>query len=67
MTAADGVELRAIWDLLRRQWRLILGLPLAVGLISLATHRPDPLAYRTRLAFALDIPRSALVPGSDEG
>lgn len=52
---------------LRRRAALVLGLPLAVGALSTLFHTPAPVVYETHLTFAVDIPQSALVPGSDEG
>jgi len=52
---------------LRRRARLLVGLPVLVALLSVATLRPAPPVYQARLAFAVDIPRSAIVVGSDEG
>ncbi|HQZ69723.1 MAG: hypothetical protein ACH37Z_08920 [Anaerolineae bacterium] len=63
----EGIELRLLVAVLRRRWKTVLALPLAVGLFSLATATPPPVLYRTQLAFAVDIPRSALLEGSDEG
>jgi capsular polysaccharide biosynthesis protein len=63
----EGIELWALAAVLRRRWKTVLALPLVVGLLSLATADRPPLVYRTQLAFAVDIPRSALLEGSDEG
>jgi len=52
---------------LRRQAWLILGLPLLVAILSVGVARPRPATYQAHLAFAVDIPRSAIVIGSDEG
>lgn len=63
----EGPELARLLVLLRRRWRSILILPLATAAISLAFADPPPTVYRSQLAFAVDIPRSALLEGSDEG
>ena len=63
----EDIELRQLAGLLQRRWKTLLILPLAVGLLSLVTATRPPVVYRTQLAFALDIPRSALLEGSDEG
>jgi hypothetical protein len=52
---------------LRRRWWLIVGLPLLVAVLSVATAKAPPTQYQARLSFAVDIPRSAIVIGSDEG
>jgi hypothetical protein len=67
MADADGLTVTALWRVLRRRWWLWVGLPAAVAAVSLATIKPPPAQYQARLAFAVDIPRSALVAGSDEG
>lgn len=52
---------------LRRQAVLVFGLPLLVGL-GYRWFGPSPaVTYQARLAVAVDIPRSAIVVGSDEG
>ncbi len=56
-----------LWRVLRRRWWLWVGLPVVVLVLSLATARPQPVQYQARLAFAVDIPPSAIVAGSDEG
>lgn len=63
----EGIELRVLAAVLRRRWKTVLSLPLAVGLLSLAMADRPSLVYRTQFAFAVDIPRSALLEGSDEG
>lgn len=63
----EGMEVRALAAVLRRRWRTVLALPLVVGLLSLASAEAPPLVLQTRLAFAVDIPRAALLAGSDEG
>ena len=52
---------------LGRRLPLIVGLPLIVAALSFALHTPPPVRYETHLTFAVDVPQSALVPGSDEG
>ena len=52
---------------LRRRWWLLLAFPVAVVLLSVLASRPRPETYEARLRFAVDIPRSAVVEGSDEG
>lgn len=52
---------------IRRRWPLVVGLPAAVVVASLALHRPPPAMLQAQLSFAIDIPASALVEGSDEG
>lgn len=66
-TAAVGLGVAELARILRRRWGWVLGLPLVVLLFSLATARAAPTVYQARLAFAVDVPRSALVPGSEEG
>lgn len=61
MTAREALVI------LRRRWWLVVGLPLAVVATTMAVTRPEPVVYEARLRFAVDIPRSALLPGSDEG
>jgi capsular polysaccharide biosynthesis protein len=63
----EGMTLRVLAAVLRRRWKTVLFLPLGVGLLSRATAEDPPLVLQTRLAFAVDIPRSALLVGSDEG
>lgn len=62
-----GLDLLDLGRGLRRRWWIVLGLPLLVGLLSLATYEPPPPRYQARLSFAVDLPASALQPGSDEG
>ncbi len=52
---------------LRRRFALLVGLPLAVAGLSIVFHQPPSIRYQTQLTFAVDVPQSALVPGSDEG
>jgi capsular polysaccharide biosynthesis protein len=52
---------------LRRRWWLLAAFPAAVVLVSVLIGRPRPATYEARLRFAVDIPRSAVVEGSDEG
>jgi len=52
---------------LRRRWVLLLGVPALVLAASLALHRPPPERLQAKLSFAIDIPATALVAGSDEG
>ena len=61
------MEAREALVVLFRRWWLLLGLPVAVAILSLAMAQPAPHVYEARLRFVIDIPRSALVPGSDEG
>lgn len=56
----------ALTVLRRRAW-LVLGLPVLVALVSLATYKPPPQVFQARLTFAVDVPRSALLAGSNEG
>jgi capsular polysaccharide biosynthesis protein len=65
--ADDGLTVLEVWRLLRRRRWLVVGLPVAVALLSLATAQPPPVQYQARLAFAVDVPPSAIVVGSDEG
>lgn len=67
MTADDGISLVELLRVLRRRWWWVLGLPAAVLALSLLTLKPAPAQYQARLAFAVDVPRSAIVIGSDEG
>jgi capsular polysaccharide biosynthesis protein len=60
------MELGEALVILRRRWWLVLGLPALVAVLSLATHASPPEVHQVRLAFAIDIPRSARVPGSDD-
>ncbi len=73
-SAMTGDAIPPVWlvwrDLaqrLRRQALLILGLPLLVGIFSLVSPRRPAQIYQARLSVAVDIPRSAIVVGSDEG
>lgn len=52
---------------LRRRLALVVGLPLAVAIASLALDRAPAERLQAQLSFAIDIPASALVAGSDEG
>lgn len=61
------MDVPEIVAVLRRRWWLVCGLPVAVGLLSWVAARPAPIVVEARLRFAVDIPRSALVEGSDEG
>ena len=63
----DGIPLLEIWRILRRRWWLVLGLPLATALLSLLLAEPPPRRYAVTLAFAIDVPASSVVPGSEEG
>lgn len=56
-----------VLTLLRRRWWLVAGLPALVALVSLLTVDRPPPTYQARLTFAVDIPRTAIVDGSDEG
>ncbi len=62
-----GISLGEALAVLRRWWWLVVGLPALVLALSLATFREPPPIYQARLTFAVDIPRSAIVEGSDEG
>jgi uncharacterized protein involved in exopolysaccharide biosynthesis len=61
------LDVREVVIVLRRGWWLVLGLPLAVLVLTLATWRAPAVTYEARLRVAVDVPRSALVAGSDEG
>jgi capsular polysaccharide biosynthesis protein len=65
--AAQGSGVGEIWLALRRRWWLVVGLPLVVAGFSLAFSEPPPTQLQAQLSFAVDIPASALVAGSDEG
>jgi len=60
------VDVGEAWTILRRRGWLVVGLPLLVAGLSWTTSTPPPPTYQVRLAFAVDIPRSARVPGSDD-
>lgn len=60
------MALSEVLVILRRRWWLVLGLPALTLLVSWLTLAPPPPVYQVRLAFAVDIPRSARVPGSDD-
>src|SRR3990172_11862942 len=62
-----GMDILEVVTILRRGWWLVLGLPLLVLAVSLATYRAPAVTYEARLRVAVDVPRSALVAGSDEG
>lgn len=62
-----GPEIAGVLTFLRRRWRGILSLPAAVAVLGLALGTEPATVYRSHLAFAVDIPRSALLVGSDEG
>jgi hypothetical protein len=64
---AAGLELAELARILRRRLWLVLGLPAAVLVLSLATRQAPATQLQARLAFAVDVPRSAIVMGSDEG
>lgn len=65
--SGEALTVAELGQVLRRRWWLWAGLPLLVLVLSLATAKPPPPQYQARLAFAVDIPRSAIVIGSDEG
>jgi uncharacterized protein involved in exopolysaccharide biosynthesis len=56
----------ALW-ILKRRWWLVIGLPVLVAAVAWLTAADQPLTYVAHLRFAIDIPRSAIVVGSDEG
>ena len=60
------MDIRLALVILRRRWWLVVGLPLLVGGLSWATAAPPETVYQSRLSFAVDIPRSARVPGGDD-
>lgn len=60
------MPIRDAIDILRRRAWLVVGLPALVALLSWATTPPPAATFQARLAFAVDIPRSARVPGSDD-
>jgi hypothetical protein len=62
-----SMDLQLALTLLRRRAWLVIGLPLLVALLSAATYRPAARVFEARLTFALDIPHSALLAGSDKG
>ncbi len=51
----------------RRQLPILLGLPLLVVVLYQLAPPAQQVTYEARLAVAVDIPRSAIVVGSDEG
>jgi capsular polysaccharide biosynthesis protein len=65
--AGAGMTAAELGRVLRRRAWLVVGLPVVVAVLSLATAKPPPAQYQARLAFAVDIPHSAIVIGSDEG
>ncbi len=60
-------DIERLASVLGRRWRSILALPAATAVLSLAFGTEPATVYRSHLAFAVDIPRSALLVGSDEG
>lgn len=60
------VDAAAVVTILRRRAWLVLGLP-ALALVSVLFRATPPTAYEARLRVAVDIPRSLIVAGSDEG
>jgi len=52
---------------LRRRWTWIVGLPVAVLLASFVGYDPPAARVAAHISFAIDVPATALVPGSDEG
>lgn len=63
----DGIHLTAVWPILRRRWWIVIGLPLLTALLTVLLSSPPPPSYQVNLAFAIDVPESSLLPGSDEG
>ncbi len=63
----EGIPLTALWPILRRRWWIVLGLPLLTALLTVLLTKPAPSSYRVDLAFAINVPESSLLPGSDEG
>ena len=61
------MDVRELVTLLARRWWLVAGIPAVVLGVSLLTWRTPPATYEARLRIAVDIPRTALVEGSDEG
>jgi capsular polysaccharide biosynthesis protein len=61
------MDLADLLEVMFRRWWLIVGLPAAVAVLSWAGSGHRPVTYEARLRFAVDIPKSALVAGSDEG
>ncbi len=56
-----------LWLALTRRLWLVLGLPVLVLAVSVATDSQPDAVYQAQLSFAVDVPTAALVPGSDEG
>jgi len=61
------VDPNDVVTVLRRRWWLVLGLPLLVVVFSMLMAGDEPVTYEARLRVAVDIPRSLIVVGSDEG
>lgn len=66
VATAAPLDLRAALAIVRRRAWLIAGLPVVVALATAWTTAAPPATYQARLAFAVDIPPSARVPGSDD-
>ena len=61
------MDVREAATILMRRWWLVLGLPVVVALLTVLSGGPDDVTVEARLRFAIDIPRSVIVEGSDEG
>lgn len=61
------MDVREAATILKRRWWLVIGLPVIVALISLLAPGEETVTVEARLRFAIDIPRSVIVEGSDEG
>jgi capsular polysaccharide biosynthesis protein len=65
----DGLPLTQLWPILRRHWKLLIFLPaITLALSDYASRKhPPPQIWEVGLAYALEVPASAAVPGSEEG
>jgi capsular polysaccharide biosynthesis protein len=61
------MDVREAVTIMKRRWWLIVGVPVLVAVISLLMSGQDDVTVEARLRFAIDIPRSMVVEGSDEG
>lgn len=61
------MDVREAATILKRRWWLVIGLPMIVAVISLLAPGQETVTVEARLRFAIDIPRSVIVEGSDEG
>lgn len=65
----NGIPPVELWRIFRRHWLLLILLPAITLLLSERAARlnPSPQTWQVALAYAVEVPASAAVPGSEYG